>query len=59
VPNKTLVVADPAGATKLPVAEGKPQVEGRPTAYVCHGYTCSTPVTTAAALEALLESARA
>jgi uncharacterized protein YyaL (SSP411 family) len=59
VPNKTLVVADPADATPLPVAEGKPQVEGRPTAYVCHGYTCSTPVTTAAALEPLLESARA
>ena len=58
VPNKTLVVADPARPTSLPVAEGKTQVEGRPTAYVCHGYTCSTPVTTAAELEPLLEPAR-
>jgi uncharacterized protein YyaL (SSP411 family) len=58
VPNKTLVVADPASASRLPVAEGKTQIGGRATAYVCHGYTCSTPVTTAAELEPLLEPAR-
>ena len=58
VPNKTIVVADPASATRLPVAEGKTQIDGRTTAYVCHGYTCSTPVTRWAELEPLLEPAR-
>ena len=59
VPSKTVVVADPASAQRLPVADGKTQVDGRVTAYVCHGYTCSTPVTSWSALEPLLESARA
>ena len=59
VPSKTIVVADPASAQRLPVADGKTQVDGRVTAYVCHGYTCSTPVTSWSALEPLLESARA
>jgi uncharacterized protein len=58
VPNKTIVVSTPS-APALPVAEGKPQVDGRATAYVCHGYTCSTPVTTWPALEPLLAPARA
>jgi len=58
IPNKTIVVSDPASARRLPVAEGKPQVDGRTTAYVCHGYTCSTPVTDWSALEPLLRPAR-
>jgi len=58
IPNKTVVVSDPASAQRLPVAEGKAQLDGRTTAYVCHGYTCSTPVTDWSALEPLLESAR-
>ncbi len=58
VPNKTIVLADPANARRLPVAEGKPQVNGQVTAYVCHGYTCSTPVTSWSALEPLLAPAR-
>jgi uncharacterized protein YyaL (SSP411 family) len=59
VPNKTVVVSDPAATAPLPVAKEKPQVEGKATAYVCHGYTCSTPVTTPDALETLLEAKRA
>ncbi len=35
-------------------AAGKPQVDGRPTAYVCVGATCSLPITDAAALRAAL-----
>jgi uncharacterized protein YyaL (SSP411 family) len=58
VPNKTVVVADPASPDRLPVAEAKPQVDGCVTAYVCHGYTCSTPVTTWEDLEPLLAPAR-
>ena len=59
VPNKTIVLADPASARRLPIAEGKPQVDGKVTAYVCHGYTCSTPVTSWSELEPLLSPARA
>jgi uncharacterized protein YyaL (SSP411 family) len=58
VPNKTIVVADPMTPTRLPVAEQKPQLDGRVTAYVCHGYTCSTPVTTGEGLEPLLAPIR-
>jgi hypothetical protein len=54
LPNKTLVVADPAVSDRLPIAEGKTQVDGKPTAYVCHRYTCSPPVTSWAELQPLL-----
>jgi uncharacterized protein YyaL (SSP411 family) len=59
VPNKTVVVSDPAASEALPVAREKPQVGGKATAYVCHGYTCSTPVATPEALAPLLEAKRA
>ncbi len=58
VPNKTVVVADPASSNPLPPAEGKAQVGGQVTAYVCHDYTCSAPVTTWHELEPLLAPAR-
>lgn len=37
-------------------AQGKQMIGGQATAYVCRGPTCSMPVTTANALEALLRS---
>jgi len=40
-----------------PLLQGKGQIGGRPTAYVCHDYTCSQPVTDAAKLRDLLEQA--
>jgi uncharacterized protein YyaL (SSP411 family) len=57
-PNRVLLVAAPDAT--LPVGHPaifKPQVEGKPTAYVCVGATCSLPVTDALALEAELEAA--
>jgi uncharacterized protein len=54
VPNKTLVVSDPKRPAAVPLAEGKTQIDGRVTAYVCHDYTCSRPVTTWKDLEPLL-----
>ncbi len=60
VPNKTVVVVDPRAARPLlPAAEGKAQVGGRATVYVCHRYTCSPPVTSWSELEPLLEPAHA
>lgn len=54
-PNTILSVH--AGAANLPdghPAAGKQTVDGRATAYVCRGETCSLPVTTTADLKALL-----
>ncbi len=55
VPNKTLVRVDSAGSGYVPaVAKGKTAIDGKPTAYVCHNFTCSQPVTDWPALEKLL-----
>ncbi|MCC6763334.1 MAG: thioredoxin domain-containing protein [Deltaproteobacteria bacterium] len=58
VPNKTIAIADPDQRVVMPLAEGKTQIAGRATAYVCHRYTCSAPATTWEELEPLLEPAR-
>ena len=57
VPNKTLIVAEPDARERLPLAQGKAQLGGRVTAYVCHDYVCSPPVTGWEAVEQLLAAA--
>ncbi|SDG24334.1 hypothetical protein SAMN05216241_10773 [Limimonas halophila] len=55
LPNRVLQVVAPDAA--LPdghPAAGKAQLDGRPTAYVCHGATCSQPVSDPEALRQLL-----
>ncbi len=57
VPNKTLVVVDgeETAARYVPdSAKGKRAIGGQPTAYVCHNFACSPPVTEWDALEKLL-----
>jgi uncharacterized protein len=57
LPNKTLVVVNEksSGAIGVPaVAQDKTAIEGMPTVYVCHNFTCSQPVTQWDALEKLL-----
>ncbi|MEK9754128.1 MAG: thioredoxin domain-containing protein [Rhodospirillaceae bacterium] len=47
-----------SGADDLPAdhpAKGKQAIDGKPTAYVCVGQTCSLPITDAAALRQRLE----
>ena len=48
----TVVGEEPA------LLRGKGRVDGKATAYVCHGMTCSAPVTRAEDLAALLVPAR-
>ncbi|MBI3089482.1 MAG: thioredoxin domain-containing protein [Candidatus Tectomicrobia bacterium] len=58
LPNRWLVCLDPAdpNGARLPAAlAGKGQVDGKPTAYVCHRFACSAPVHSAAALARLLD----
>jgi len=52
----TLVVRTPEGAPwrESAPAHGKSMLDGAPAAYLCRGMTCSLPVTTPAALKALL-----
>jgi uncharacterized protein YyaL (SSP411 family) len=45
IPDKIIVAVEPDATDRLPVAEGKTQVDGRTTAYVCRAYTCSPPAT--------------
>jgi uncharacterized protein YyaL (SSP411 family) len=55
LPNRTLTVVDATHGEPLPsLLQGKAQVDGRPTVYVCHKMTCSPPVTAWAAVEPLL-----
>ncbi|MGH7771600.1 MAG: thioredoxin domain-containing protein [Candidatus Binatia bacterium] len=57
LPNKTLQLVAPGESLKKtsPLLEGKTQLNGKPTVYVCHNFTCSQPVTEWEELKKLLE----
>ena len=58
LPNKTLQLAGPDESLEKisPLLQGKTQLDGKPTVYVCQNFTCSAPVTTWDELKPLLES---
>jgi uncharacterized protein YyaL (SSP411 family) len=58
LPNSTLqlVLPDERLDQIAPLLEGKSQIGGTATAYVCHNFTCSAPVTRWEDLKPLLES---
>jgi uncharacterized protein YyaL (SSP411 family) len=56
VPNRTLSVVDPSADAPLPsLLQGKTQLDGRPTVYVCRHRTCSAPATEWAEVERMLQ----
>jgi uncharacterized protein len=57
LPNKVLQLAAPETALGAlsPLLEGKTPIDGKPTAYVCHNFTCSAPVTDPSELKSLLQ----
>jgi hypothetical protein len=61
LPNKVLQLATPGTslADISPLLQGKTQINGKATVYVCQNFTCSAPVTSASELRALLESTTA
>jgi uncharacterized protein YyaL (SSP411 family) len=59
LPNHVLAVADPGDAAAraaVALLLDRPQLEGRPTAYVCERFTCRLPVTDPSALARQLSS---
>ena len=57
IPNRVVLAVEEAASadlSDLPLMQGKGSIGGRPTAYVCHGRTCSSPVTEAFELEGML-----
>ncbi len=52
VPALVLAGGPPGGETGIALLDGRPSIDGRATAYVCHGYVCDRPVTDAGALVA-------
>jgi uncharacterized protein YyaL (SSP411 family) len=57
-PNRIVLAGAPNEVGQLPVVgdllAGKGQVDGKATAYICHKFTCSAPVTDPAELQGLL-----
>ncbi|PRX49895.1 hypothetical protein B0I33_1028 [Prauserella shujinwangii] len=56
VPGGAVVLAGSPEATGVPLLADRPLVDGGPAAYVCRGYVCERPVTTAGELVAALAS---
>jgi uncharacterized protein YyaL (SSP411 family) len=46
-----LIVAGGSSPRSVALLENRPLVDGRATAYVCHGYTCDAPTTNAVELQ--------
>jgi len=58
LPNKILKLVGPDEALEeiSPLLAGKTQLDGKPTVYVCHNFTCSAPVANWQDLKSLLVS---
>ncbi|MGH7767544.1 MAG: thioredoxin domain-containing protein, partial [Candidatus Binatia bacterium] len=57
LPNQILQVIDPGQSLEKisPLLAGKGQLNGKPTVYVCHNFTCSPPATEWEDVKKLLE----
>ena len=54
-PHQMVALGRPGVASPVPLLEGREPVTGHPTAWVCRGFACRTPVTEAKALELELD----
>jgi uncharacterized protein YyaL (SSP411 family) len=53
-PNLVLAVSPDPSASAVPLLEGREQIDGMPTAYVCRDFACRLPVTEPVALRSQL-----
>jgi uncharacterized protein YyaL (SSP411 family) len=55
--NQTLQIVEPGEPLDKisPLLEGKSQIDGKPTVYVCHNFTCSPPATEWEEIKTMLE----
>ena len=58
-PNLVLAVAADPVASAVPLLEGRTEMDGQPTAYLCRGFACRLPVTEPAALREQLSAVAA
>jgi uncharacterized protein YyaL (SSP411 family) len=57
LPNKVVAACRPEdeeATTAIPLLQGKGELNGAPTVYVCEDFTCEKPVSTAVELAVLL-----
>jgi uncharacterized protein len=57
-PGAAIALGSPGERVVVPLLEHRPLVDGLPTAYVCHHFSCDAPVTDPAALAAALGARR-
>jgi uncharacterized protein len=57
VPSLVLAGGAPSSDSVVKLLNDRPLIDGRPTAYVCRGYSCDKPVTDPNALDEQLQSA--
>jgi uncharacterized protein len=55
-PNQVVALASEAGASTIPLLDGRVAVGDRPTAYLCRQFVCRLPATDAATLRAQLRA---
>ncbi|MEY4234038.1 MAG: hypothetical protein RL635_1005, partial [Chloroflexota bacterium] len=49
-PHQVVALLQPRAASEIPLLQGRVQLNGQATAYVCRNFACQLPVTTRAAL---------
>jgi len=57
-PNQVVALSASPALSAIELLADRSQVDGRPTAFVCHGFTCLLPVTEPEALRGLLDRSR-
>ena len=58
LPNKIVAILDPGDSEtpkRIPLLANRPQIDGRPTAYVCRNFTCRQPTADPGALREQLQ----
>jgi hypothetical protein len=58
LPRLVMASAPPGSDTEPSLLDGREQIDGKPTAYLCQGFACKLPTTSAKELQEQIEEAR-